>query len=450
MSGQPDLLKDSPRRLMQKLSLPGILGMLVLSVNSLVDSIYLGHLVGAEAFAGVSVLFPLTLVVTGATGFIAAGSSSVLSRAIGAGNKQIQQKVMPNLIALALFSSGILMLSGLLFTEEAVGLMGAREAVYQAGVDYLQIYSIGVFFSVYGLSANGLIRAEGKIRQAMTYTITAVVVNMGLTPLFIHSLDLGVGGAAWSSNASMLVYSILTSFYFIRGNATFDVGRLGVSIEKDIIKDVISIGSSALVMQLSNVIRQFVLFRSVTWYGSAHDLAVFSAIFRLFSFVCIPGMGLLQPLQPVVGVNFGAANWQRCIQMTRAFRRGGVLLMCLLLLPLLAFPGEFLGFMIPGESLSYFERNYLRLVLFALPFLPISTSAIIFFQAVGNGKRATYLPLLRQLLLFLPLILLLPYPFSLEGIYFALLFENVVYAVLLAVVLRAEMKKLQMKSFAAA
>lgn len=443
MAGQPDLLKDSPWRLMRKLSLPGILGMMVLSINSLIDSVYLGNMVSADAFAGVSLLFPLTLVVTSVTGFIAAGSSSVLSRAIGADNKQVQRMVMPNMIALVLFSSVLLMLVGLLFTEETVSLMGAEGAVYQAGVDYLRVYLSGIFFSIYGLSANGLIRSEGRIKQAMTYTIIAVVLNIVLTPVFISFLDLGIEGAAWSSIASMLVYSLLTSLYFIRGKATFAIGKFGIRIEKDIITDVISVGSSALAMQLSNVVRQFIVFRSVTWYGSAHDLAVFSAAFRLFSFVSVPAMGLLQPLQPVVGVNYGADNWQRCVDAVKSFRNGGIVFMVLLVLPLFLFPGWFIGLMIPGEAVTNEEVNYLRLILLALPFLPISTSAIIFFQSMGKGRKATFLPLARQAFLFIPMILLFPYFISIKGIYYALAIENAIYALMLWFILRAELQKLQ-------
>ncbi|MBU2912581.1 MATE family efflux transporter [Reichenbachiella agariperforans] len=443
MLREPDLLKDSPWKLMHRLSLPGILGMMVLSINSLVDSVYLSHLVSADAFAGVSLLFPLTLVVTSVTGFIAAGSSSVLSRAIGAGNQQVQRMVIPNMIALALFSSVILMLAGLFFGEEAVLLMGVEGAVCQAGVDYLQVYVLGIFFSIYGLSANGLIRSEGKIRQAMTYTVIAVVLNIILTPVFIESVGLGVRGAALSSIVSMMVYSVLTSFYFTQGKATFDTGKFRIRIEKDIIADVINVGSSTLVMQLSNVVRQFIVFRSVTWYGNAHDLAVFSAVFRLFSFVSIPGMGLLQSLQPVIGVNFGAANWQRCIHTINTFRWGGILLMCLLLLPVVTFPREFLGFMIPNESISNNELNYLRLVLLALPFLPISTSTIIFFQAIGKGKKATLLPLVRQVLLFVPLIFILPNFISIDGIYYALAIENVIYAIMLWIILKDEIRTFQ-------
>ncbi len=445
MSRQPDLLKDSPGRLMRKLSLPGILGMMVLSVNSLVDSMYLGNLVSAAAFAAVSLLFPLTLVVTGVTGFIAAGSSSVLSRAIGSGDRSVQRLVFPNLLAFSLIGSGLLMLLGLPFSKEALTLLGAEELVHQMGVAYLEVYLLGVFFSVYGLSANGLIRSEGKIRQAMTYTVMAVILNIALTPVFIVSLGMGVKGAAWSSIVSMIVYSVLTSLYFIRGKASFAVGAFGIRIEKAIINDVLGVGFSVLSMQLSNVLRQFIVFRSITWYGSAHDLAVFSAAFRLFSFVSLPAMGLLQPLQPIVGINYGAANLQRCIHSVKSFRLGAILSLVLLTMPILLFPEWFIGLMIPGETVSGSELHYLRLIFLALPFLPVSSSTIIFFQAIGKAKKATFLPFARQALLFLPLILLLPYFTAVKGIYYTLALENVLYALILWFVLKVELQKLRQR-----
>ena len=112
---KPDLIKESLWKLMYKLSLPGILGMMVISINSIIDTVYLGNLVGTDALAGVSLLFPITLIITSVTSFIAVGSSSVLSRAIGKGNQHIQSKVLPNLIAMALLSSLFLLLSGFSF-----------------------------------------------------------------------------------------------------------------------------------------------------------------------------------------------------------------------------------------------------------------------------------------------------------------------------------------------
>lgn len=438
---QADLLKDNHWKLMRKMSLPGILGMLVISLNSLIDSIYLGNLLGADAFAGVSLLFPLTLVITSVTVFVAAGSSSVLSRAIGAKKPELQSKVIPNLIALSLLLSLLLMLPGILFTDELVALTGCTGAIFSAGAEYFSVYIWGIFFSIYGLSANGLIRSEGKIKQAMTYTLISVALNLALTPLFISTFSMGIAGAAWSSIASMIVYSLLTSWYFISGKASFATGKFKVKIEKEIIGSVLNVGLSAFAMQFSNVLRQFVVFRSVAWYGSAHDIVFFSAAFRLFSLISIPAMGLLQPLQPIVGVNFGASNFSRCIEAVKTFRTGGILLLLVFIIPLLIFPENFIRIMIPGEVLSIKDLHNLRLILLVLPALPVASGSIIFFQATGKGKQAGILPVARQLLLFLPLIWLMPRIAGIDGIYYGLAVENIAYAAFVWVYFRYELKK---------
>ncbi|WP_108867831.1 MATE family efflux transporter [Aquimarina aquimarini] len=441
MNKRPDILKDNLWKLMWKLSLPGILGMMVISINSLVDSIYVSYFIGADAFAGVSLLFPLTLVITSVTVFIAAGSSSVLSRAIGADDKETQQKVLPNLIALSMISSIIIIGGGVFFSEELVAVMGGTDAMFEHGISYFKVYILGAFFNIYGLSANGLIRSEGKIKQAMTFTVMSVILNIMLTPLFIHTFSMSIEGAAWSSIVSMLIYAIATSLYFIKGKASFNTGRFKIGIEKDIIKDVMNIGTSAFVMQLSNVVKQFFLFRTLTWYGTPHDITFFSAAFRLFSFLAIPVLGLLQPMQPIIGINYGASNIKRCIEAVKVFRIGSILFVAVLMIPVLFFPEYCIQLLLPDIVLSSADIINLRSILAVLLLLPIASSGIILFQATGKGKLASLLPIGRQVVLFLPLILFLPRLYNVDGIYYALILENVLYALLVWIVSRNELRK---------
>lgn len=200
-----DFINDSLWKLMLKLSIPAILGMMVVSINGLIDIFYTSYFIGIKAFTGVSMLFPLMLVVTSVTVFVAAGSASVLSRAIGANNIEIQQKIIPNMIALSLIGAAIITIPGIIFSHEIVSLLGISEELFTYALNYYTVYILGAFFSIYGLSANSLIRAEGKIGQAMRFTLISVALNLLLTPLFIGVLDMGVAGAAWSSILTMFL-----------------------------------------------------------------------------------------------------------------------------------------------------------------------------------------------------------------------------------------------------
>ncbi|REE02046.1 MATE family efflux transporter [Marinoscillum furvescens] len=443
------LLSDSPFRLLLRLSVPGMLGMLVLSINSLVDAVYLGNLLSAEAFAGVSLVFPFTLIVSSFTGLLAVGFSSMLSRAIGRGDVPSQEKILPNLIVSSCICSGLVMAVGYCFAGEIMDAMGAQGVVRQFGVAYLETYACGVFFSVFGLSANALIRAEGKMKQAMMFTVVAVAINLVLTPFFITTLNMGVEGAAWSSIVAMLVYSAGTYAYFLCGKALFSVGKVAISLDREVMMEVAKVGVSSLLLQLANVLRQFVVFRFVTWYGSAHDLIVFSAAYRLFSFVAVPVLGIMQPLQPVIGVNFGAGEWQRCLQALKVFQGVGVLFACLLITPILLFPSWFVGLLIPDIILMAGERTVVRVIFGVLPFLPLASSAIIYFQAVGQSKIASFLPVGRQVILFLPFVALLAATgvWGSFGIYYMLGLENVIYALLAVWILRREARAYTSYSF---
>lgn len=276
----------------------------------------------------------------------------------------------------------------------------------------------------------------------MTFTIMSVVINITLTPLFIHTFSMDIAGAALSSIISMFIYAIATSLYFVKKKASFTTGKFSIKIEKDIIKDVISVGTSAFVMQLSNVIKQFFLFRTLAWYGTAHDIAFFSAAFRLFSFLAIPVLGLLQPLQPIIGINYGASNISRCIEAIKTFRIGGVLFILVFMIPVLIFPEFCIQLMLPDMVLDTHEIFNLRSILAVLFLLPIASSSIIFFQSVGKGKLASIVPISRQIVLFLPLIWVFPKMFGINGIYYTLVVENIIYALVLWILSSIELKKL--------
>ncbi|WP_064967491.1 MATE family efflux transporter [Tenacibaculum ovolyticum] len=439
---KPDFLNDNLWKLMLKLSTPSILGMMVISINGLVDIFYTSYFIGVKAFTGISMLFPLMLVVTSVTVFVAAGSASVLSRAIGANNTEIQQKIIPNMIALSLIGAAIIIIPGIIFSHEIVSLLGISAELFTYALDYYSIYILGAFFSIYGLSANGLIRAEGKIGQAMRFTLISVILNLLLTPLFIGIFNMGVAGAAWSSILTMVLYSLLTSLYFIRRKATFSTTKFRIKLEPKILKSVLSIGFSAFSMQLSNIFRQFILFRLVALYGNLEAMAFFNATFRLFSFLAIPVLGLFQSMQPVIGINYGAKKIHRCLKGVSIYRLAGTILALILVTPIFLFPEILINIMLPNKELNQTEIFNLQMILCILFFIPISSSSIVLFQSIGKAKLATLLPVGRQLFLFVPIIFIFTKHHDIQGVYYGLVLESILYSFVLWIISRRTLQKL--------
>ena len=405
--------------------------MMVIAINGLVDVFYTSYFIGIEAFTGVSMLFPLLLVVTNITVFVAAGSASVLSRAIGANLVETQKKVIPNMIAMAIIGAAIITVPGIIFSEEIVSILSIPDVLFIYALDYYDIYILGAFFNIYGLSANALIRAEGRIKKAMHFTIVSVIINILLTPLFIGFYDMGVAGAALSSVVTMLIYSLLTSLYFIQGKATFYTARFKIKFESTILKNVMGIGFSAFAMQVSNLFRQFLLFRLVALYGSIESMAFFNATFRIFSFMAIPLLGLFQSMQPIIGINYGGNKFDRCIKGVHIYRLAGVFLGSILVIPVLIFPETIINIILPNKFLNTTEIFNLKMLVSVLFVLPFSSSSVVLFQSLGKAKLASLLPVGRQFFLFVPIILILTKFYAIQGIYYGLFLENLLYALVL-------------------
>ncbi|MDO5973137.1 MATE family efflux transporter [Flavivirga jejuensis] len=446
MKKKPDFINDNLWKLLLKLSVPSILGMMVISINGLVDIFYTSYFIGREAFTGISMLFPLMLVVTSVTVLVAAGSASVLSRAIGSNQVEVQKKIIPNMMALSLIGATVVTIPGIIFSKEIVSVLGISGELFTYALEYYKIYILGALFSIYGLSANGLIRAEGKIEQAMRFTLVSVILNLLLTPIFIGVLHMGVAGAAWSSIAAMFLYSLLTSLYFILGKATFNTGRFRIRLEYTILKNVLSIGFSAFSMQLSNLFRQFLLFRLVVLYGTLEAMAFFNAAFRLFTFLAIPLLGLYQSMQPIIGINYGANKSHRCLKGVYIYRLVGIALGIVLIIPILAFPETIINIILPNKALNETEIFNIRMIMGILLVIPISSSSIILFQSIGEAKLATLLPIGRQLFLFVPIVLILTKYFGIEGIYYGLALENVLYAFVLWIISRKILQRIALKA----
>lgn len=443
MNKQLDIKNDSLWKLLWNMSLPGILGMLVLSLNTFVDSLYVGHFIGAEALAGVSLYFPISIITSSLIVLICSGGASILSRAIGSGDEEVQKKLFKTLFTLAVIIATFLTLTGIFFSELFIGLMGGTGAMLKYGATYYQTCAMGSFFTVGGLTLSALIRAEGKMKQAMMYTATSVVLNIILAPLLIHTCSFGIEGAAWASNIGMFVYFLLAANYIISGKPSFKTGKLALTLDRDLAKSILTIGLSSFLMQAGNFIRQTFIFKSVAYYGTDSDVAYFGAVFRIFAIAVTPVFGILQALQPIVGINYGAGNYERCTRSVTVFRIGGGIFLLLVWIPLILFPQGILSVMLPDTIFSTTDLNNFRIILLTMPLLPIASSGIIYFQAVGKGKTSSILSFGRELVLFIPLILLFPFLYGVNGVYYGIAIENATYILIMFLFTLYEFHKLK-------
>jgi putative MATE family efflux protein len=413
------ILEQSLWRIMIRLSIPGILGMLAVSLNTFIDAIFVGQLIGKNALAAISLALPLTLVVAGLSSLVGVGTSSLLSRAIGSKDLSTQGKVFGNTLLMSLIIASFLTVFGYWFASDLIAFMGGKGEILALGTTYLQIFMLGSFFRVFGVAGNMLIRAEGKIREAMTFTTISMLLNIGLNPLFISGLDMGIAGSALASVLALAVYSFLNVAYFASKRPSFPVNLTRLRLDIDLLPKILPVGISAMLMQVLFFVQQTLVFKSIAAYGTEDDLAFMGAYYRVIMLAIVPVFGFVQSLQPVVGISYGAQRYRRVVEAVQVFSWGGTLLLTLIWLPIQLFPEVILHWVLPQESFTTTDLTNFRLAILMLPTMPFMFIGITLFQAMGNGRLATTLLMVRQVILFIPIVLILPIYFGVNGIFYA-------------------------------
>lgn len=412
------LLTKPPKQLLIQLSIPAVMGMFVIGLYPLMDGIFAGQIIGQVAMAACGVAMPLTYINSGIATLLGMGSASVLARALGKGDQGVVNKVMGNLIFWVLVCSAITTVGGLLLAPYFLDLVGATGEIKALGIRYLHIIFLGSVFVNFTQSANMVIRGEGLMKKAMLIMALGAAMNIALDPILMMALgDYAIEGAALATVLSQITQALVTYHYFRKQSQQVKIGP--IRIEKELSGQVFSVGVSAMMMQLLFMIQQTLLYKMAFQYGGEMHGTLMAAAIRMYGFSFIPLWGMSQGLQPVVGTNFGAKRYDRVAASVRVFSWGGLLLAGFFWILALALPGQILQLFgveasLIAQGVGYFRLFYMSFVLYGLMVM-----AVTFFQAIGDGKKASLIVLGRQLVVFVPLALLLLQWLGVAGVWLA-------------------------------
>ena len=412
------LLTKPPKQLLIQLSIPAVMGMFVIGLYPLMDGIFAGQIIGQVAMAACGVAMPLTYINSGIATLLGMGSASVLARALGKGDQGVVNKVMGNLIFWVLVCSAITTVGGLLLAPYFLDLVGATGEIKALGIRYLHIIFLGSVFVNFTQSANMVIRGEGLMKKAMLIMALGAAMNIALDPILMMALgDYAIEGAALATVLSQITQALVTYHYFRKQSQQVKIGP--IRIEKELSGQVFAVGVSAMMMQLLFMIQQTLLYKMAFQYGGEMHGTLMAAAIRMYGFSFIPLWGMSQGLQPVVGTNFGAKRYDRVAASVRVFSWGGLLLAGFFWILALALPGQILQLFgveasLIAQGVGYFRLFYMSFVLYG-----VMVMAVTFFQAIGDGKKASLIVLGRQLVVFVPLALLLPQWLGVAGVWLA-------------------------------
>ena len=412
------MLTDNLWRLMWKMSLPGIGGMLVISLNNFVDAIFVGQLISSDALAAIALALPLTMVSAAFTSLLGVGSSSLLSRMLGEGDLDGPARITVNVVLLGTVFSLLLTALFWFLAHPLIVIVGGVGIQADMGAAYFRIFALATIFRLPGIATNMLIRAEGKINVAMIFVAIAMILNMVLNPIFISTLGLGIEGAAWATNLSMFIYALLNAQYFLRRKTRYPILRRHMRFSPELLPPILGVGISAALMQGMFMIQQAVVFNVTKVHAEdSSETAFMGACYRIIMLAIVPVFGFLQAFQPVVGINYGAKFYHRSVRALWVFIAGGTLFELAIWVPMEIWPRPFLGILLKDFELDAEHLYRFRLIMLSLPALPFLFLAINFFQALGRGAVAGFLISGRQLLFFVPGIYLLARAIGVRGVY---------------------------------
>lgn len=413
---------ENIRKLLFKLSTPVIIGMLVQALYNVVDTLFVGWAYGAEsvqAIGGLSIAFPVQMIIMAFGIVLGTGGSSIISRALGARENERAERVLGNVFSLSLILSVLIAIPCLLYLDPILKAFGATPGVLPYAREYLEVIIAGGIVFVFGVSVQNIVRAEGNARLAMNTMLLGGGLNILLDPVLIFGFGMGVKGAAIATVLSQAVGSAWLLQYYLKGKGSVQFKSKTLKPAPEIIKEIGTIGLGSFVMECSSSVMMIFVYNALASYGGDVAIAVFGIVIKINSFIFLPLLGMAFGLQPIVGFNYGAKRFGRIAEavklslvVTTTFGLLGLLIISL-------FKEKLLGFFSADPEYLAVGKNAVMIMVIGTPLIGLNVVTSTLFQALGKARPAFLLSISRQLLFLIPLVILLPRLYGLSGVWAA-------------------------------
>lgn len=411
--------------LIRKFAIPSIISMLVAAAYNITDQIFIGHVVGMLGNAATNVAFPLTTLTTAFAQLIGVGTAANFNINLGAKKKEEAKKYIGTGLTLMSILGVLLMGIVLIFKTPILMLCGATEQVLPYAQLYLGITAFGLPFLLFTNAGSILIRADGSPSYSMTCTVVGAVLNVFLDWMFMFVFKWGIQGAAAATVIGQIVSFLLCVRYFPRFKTLkIERGMLGLQL-KYVVK-IAKLGTSNFInhtiMMLVNIVMNNTLthYGALSIYGSDIPLAVSGVIAKLNSILAAFAVGLAQGCQPILGFNMGAQKYGRVKETYKKAVSAAVLISIAAFLLFQIFPRQITGIFGAGEELYFeFAERYLRIFMMMVCVYGVQPVSVNYFTSIGNVRQGILLSLSRQGIFLIPLLLLLPMHFGIDGVLYA-------------------------------
>lgn len=442
-----ELGTQSIRSLLMKYALPGIIAMTASSLYNMVDSIFIGHGVGAMALSGLTVAKPFMDICAAFGTLVGVGASSLVAIKLGEKDYRSANDVLANVILLNVLLGSLVMAVGLYWLDPILYAFGASDVTITYAREYMEIILWGNILTHIYYGLNSMLRSIGHPKIAMYATIVAVVTNIILDPIFIFVLDMGVRGAALATMISQLVSVIIELVIFLNPKEVIYFHRGIWRLKRDITMRALGIGTAPFLMHMAACFVVIVLNNQLKRYGGDMAIATYGITNRFMFFFAMVVMGLNQGMQPIVGYNYGAKLFDRMVRALKLTAMCATCVMGVLWLFGLIWPEGFIRLFTHDELLIAQSIAPARVMLCTMVMVGFPMVVGNFYTSIGMSGKAIFLSLTRQVIFLIPCILLMPLLFQtlnftpIWGVWWSLPICDALAAVLAAIILNRDMRK---------
>lgn len=443
---KPELSDSNVHKLLIKLSIPAIIGIIITNLYNIIDSIFIGHGVGADAIGALTACAPFQLLLNTCITTIASGAISVLSINLGSENYEKAAYSFGNSIVLTFLLSIFLSVSGFIFTNPLLILLGAENNILEFASQYLHIILIGIPFLALSFMFSELVRAQGRAKEAMTILSLGAVLNIIGDYMFIMIFNFGIRGAAIATSLAYLL-SFLYGLYIIKKKKNlFKVELHHFKLNFTIIKEMFSIGGSSLISQGANTIAITIANAVILNIGGNMMINSIGVFNKLRDIVYMPIFGIVQGMQPILGYNYGAKRLDKVEQASNLTLRYVFTIALISSLIIGGYAKSFVSLFVNDKALIDYAVPLIRI---ALMFACIGACQCVggtIFRSTGYAKRAYFFSLLRMIIIFTPAIIILPKIFGNNGCWYAYAAADLISGIISVLYIKLFFKKILIKN----
>jgi len=421
MNSQKRLGEMKVGKLILEFSIPAVIGMLVNTLYNIIDRVFIGHIegIGTLAMAGVGITMPLMFIILAFGMLIGIGTATRISIKLGQHDKEGAEKHLGNAVTLIIITSILLTIFGLLFANPLLRMFGASENIIGYGEQFIQVIFIGCIFNLISFSLNHSIRSDGSPKIAMASMLISAIINIILDPIFIFGLNLGVRGGALGTVVAQIISSIWILYYFTKGSSNLKIRRKNLKIDKSVVLSIFAIGISPFTMQIAQSAVQVVSNNSLQAYGGDIAVSGMTIINSIAMIFLMPIFGLNQGLQPIIGYNFGAEKHSRVKQTVKYGIMTATVIVTIGFVVVQGFAEKLVIIFNSDSSLIDVTSHGMRIFLIMLPLIGGQIIVTNYFQSIGQVKISMFLSLLRQVIILIPCLLIIPMFMGLDGVWIA-------------------------------